>query len=128
MFVRDMFQISEKLDKLGNMGKPVHITAVQVPSTPTANGDRWYGSYWREPWTEQIQAQWVKDFYTIALSKPFVESITWADLTDRPDADTIPTGGLLGANLQPKAAYKVLKQYRSELLNAVRKPPSHKQG
>ena len=32
MFVRDMFQISEKLDRLGNFGKPVHLTAVQVPS------------------------------------------------------------------------------------------------
>jgi len=127
MFVRDMFQISEKLDKLGNMGKPVHITAVQVPSSPTANGDRWYGSYWREPWTEAVQAQWLKDFYAIALSKPFVESITWADLADRPDPDTLAFGGLLNANLQPKSAFKVLKQYRTDLLNAVRKPPAQKQ-
>jgi GH35 family endo-1,4-beta-xylanase len=123
MFTRDMFQISERLDKLGNLGKPLHITTVQVPSAPTANGDQWYGGFWREPWSEPVQAQWVKEFYGIALSKPFVESITWADLADRPETGILPTGGLLSADLHPKLAFKVLKQYRAELLNAVRRPP-----
>lgn len=126
MIARDMFQISEKLDKLGNMGKPLHVTAVQVPSAPTANGDKWFGSYWREPWTETVQAQWAKDFYSIALSKPFVESVSWADLADRNDSTNMPAGGLLGADLKPKAAFKVIKQYRAELLNAVRKPPGQR--
>jgi len=128
MFVRDMFQISEKLDKLGNLGKTMHLTAVQVPSEPSANGDHWYGGYWREPWTESIQAQWVKEFYTIALSKPFVESITWADLADRPGSETLPSGGLLATDLRPKASFKVLKQYRTDLMSAVRKPPGQKSG
>ena len=86
------------------------------------------GSYWREPWTELVQAQWVKDFYAIALSKPFVESITWTDLADRPEAGVLPSGGLLSTDLRPKAAYKVLKQYRLELLNAMRRPPAHRPG
>lgn len=125
MFVRDMFQISEKIDKLGNLGKPLHITAVQVPSAPAANGDSSFaGGFWREPWTEEVQAQWIKDFYTIALSKPFVESVTWADLADRPDAGVVPAGGLLSMDLRPKAGYKVLRQYRMELLNSTRKPPA----
>ena len=32
MFVRDMFQISSQLDQFAKLGKPLHITAVQVPS------------------------------------------------------------------------------------------------
>lgn len=128
MFVRDMFQISEKLDKLGNLGKPLHITAVQVPSATPANGDGGNGGYWREPWNENIQAHWIKDFYTIALSKPFVESVTWADLADRSDPAAVPAGGLLAADLRPKAGYKLLKQYRAELMNSTRKPPAGARG
>lgn len=125
MFVRDMFQVSEKLDRMGNLGKPVHITAVSVPSAPPSNGESagHGGGYWHEPWSEAVQAQWIKDFYTIALSKPFVESVTWADLADRPEGSAVPTGGLLTADLRPKLAYRVLRQYRSELQGSVRQPP-----
>ncbi|GMU21243.1 MAG: hypothetical protein AMXMBFR13_13360 [Phycisphaerae bacterium] len=126
MLVRDMFQISEKLDKLGNLGKPVHITAVQVPSSPLGEEAADSGGYWREPWSEAVQAQWIKEFYNIALSKPFVESITWADLVDRPDAGLIPSGGLLTTEMRPKAGFKVLRQLRTELLGATRKPPAHR--
>ena len=37
-----------------------------------------------------MQAQWIKEFYTIALSKPFVESVTWNDLADQPDNSLLP--------------------------------------
>ena len=121
MFVRDMFQISEKLDRLGNLGKPVHITAVQVPSRPLSNGRS--GGCWRTPWDEEIQSLWVREFYTIALSKPFIESVTWLDLADR-DAGLIPSGGLLQADLSPKPAFKVLKDARAELLGVTRRPPA----
>lgn len=121
MFVRDMFQISEKLDRLGNLGKPVHLTAVQVPSRPFSNGRS--GGCWRTPWDESVQALWAKEFYTIALSKPFIESVTWLDLADR-EAGLIPSGGLLQADLTPKPAFKVIKDARSELLGVTRRPPA----
>lgn len=123
MFVRDMFQISERLDRLGNFGKPVHLTAVQVPSS-AETGPHGSGGTWRKPWDEAVQAQWLKEFYAIALSKPFVESITWADLSDRPDHPFMPSGGLLKADLTPKLASKALAAIRKQLLAASRRPPA----
>jgi len=126
-YVRDMFQISEKLDRIGNLGKPVHVTAVQVPSLATDNSVT-AGGYWRKPWDEMVQAQWLKEFYAIALSKPFVESITYKDLADRPAAPGITSGGLLRADLKPKPAFKVVKEFRADIKRAARKPPTARTG
>jgi len=124
MFVRDMFQISERLDRLGNFGKPVHITAVQVPSGQEGEGAAVGGGAWWKPWSEAVQAKWLKEFYTLALSKPFVESVTWRDLVDRPQPGPITTGGLLKGDLRPKPAFKILKDIRTDVLSAIRKPPA----
>jgi GH35 family endo-1,4-beta-xylanase len=126
MFVRDMFQISEKLDRLGNLGKPVHITAVQIPSKPVKSSSPFSGGCWLKPWDETVQAKWIKEFYTVALSKPFVESVTWKDLADRDEDHPIPAGGLLRANMAPKLGYKVLKEFRNEFQSLSRRPPAPK--
>ncbi len=120
-FVRDFFQISSMIDQFAKFGKPVHITAVQVPSgegvktdastTTSASPD---GGFWREPWSERIQAEWLRWFVEIALSKPFVESVSWSVLVDGA-ASPILTGGLLRADLQPKPAYEQWVKLRSEL-------------
>lgn len=128
MFARDMFQISDKLDRLGNLGKPVHITAVQVPSKMTAEKGSLGGGCWLKPWDEMVQAKWIKAFYTIALSKPFVESITWRDLADRVSNKLMPHGGLLKDDLSPKPGYKVLKDLRTEVSASARKPPAQRGG
>ena len=119
MYIRDMFQISEKLDRLGSLGKPIHVTAVEVPSATTT--DPASGGCWRKPWDETVQAAWVKEFYTIALSKPFVETVTWLNLADRPGSPI--AGGLLRADLSPKPAFKIHKEFRAEIRKAIRKPP-----
>lgn len=131
LYVRDMFQISEKLDRLGNFGKPVHLTAVQVPSaspagkpTGSTGGFGSTGGSWHKPWDEAVQAQWIKEFYSIALSKPFIESITWTDLADQPENLAIPSGGLLHADLSPKLGFKTLVAIRSQIHAAGRKPPA----
>ncbi len=123
MFVRDMLQISEKLDRIGSFGKPVHVTAVQVPSAPAGEGPLAGGGTWWKPWSEAVQARWIKEFFAVALSKPFVESITWKDLADRPQA-VMPAGGLLNPDLTPKAGFKIVKDYRGVMLNATRRPPA----
>ena len=114
MFVRDMFQISSIIDKFGNFGKPLHITAVQVPSSPVARGpeDADAGA-WHEPWNEAVQSRWLRCFYEIALSKPFVETVTWRELSDDGD-HLIPCGGLLNADSTRKPAYDELLAMRKE--------------
>jgi GH35 family endo-1,4-beta-xylanase len=125
MYVRDMFQISEKLDRLGNFGKPVHLTAVQVPSAAPADRPvSSAGGSWRKPWDESVQAQWIKEFYSIALSKPFVESLTWGELADVNDSSGPSSAGLLHADLTPKLGYKTLVSIRGQLHATTRKPPA----
>lgn len=107
--VHDMFQVSSLIDRLANLGKPIHITALACPSADNGESGQWY-----EPWSEEIQARWLTETIQIALSKPYVESICLRDLADSPDA-TIATGGILHADLKPKAAQKRLLELRRGL-------------
>ncbi len=112
LFVRDLFQVSAMIERFGNLGKPLHITAVQVPSK-VDNGNA-AGGQWRDAWSESCQSEWVDRFYRLALSKPFVDTVTWHDLTDA-TATTIPHGGLLKADLTPKPAYQKIVNLRREI-------------
>lgn len=115
MCLRDFFQISSLLDEFASLGKPLHITGVEVPSDVKADPlDAWGGSttaksggYWRRPWDDELQAEWLREFVQLAISKPFVESICWTDLADA-HPHNLPYSGLLRADYSPKPAYKVL--------------------
>src|SRR3990172_8820467 len=117
-----MFGISSVLDLFAKLSKPLHITAVQVPSD-TAVGGRdtgvegrtLDGGTWHEPWTEEVQAEWLQRFIEVALSKPFVETVSWQGLADH-SRQEVPHGGLLRADLAPKAAYPQLLAIPSDLL------------
>lgn len=116
-YVRDMAEQSAMLDQYIALGKPVHITEVQTPSSMEADPTRWLGGrvapsgWWHHPWDLETQADWVEQFYTIATSK--VGAITWWNLSDR---ETFwPHGGLLDAHHQPKPAYHRLKAFISDL-------------
>jgi len=60
------------------------------------------------PEYEDFQANYLKDFYTLAFSHPSVSSITFWNLTDR-NAWRGHAGGLLFEDLEPKKAYLMLK-------------------
>lgn len=121
MFMRDMFQISSLIDQFAKLGKPLHITAVEVPSETTHSPGKadqgqiaMEGGYWREPWSEQVQCDWLCQFLEIALSKPFVESVSWGSFVD--DAgQSVPSGGLLRGDLTTKPAYDGFLKTRKEI-------------
>ena len=132
MYARDLFQVSNMLDRFAALGKPVHITATQVPSTTSGEADdAWGGTVspaaggaWGGPWDEKVQAEWVKGFYEVVLSKPFVDTISWRDLSDH-GAHFLPGGGLLRADLTPKPALKRVAGLRTSITrggNAPAKP------
>jgi len=127
MLVRDMFQISACLDQFSKLGKPVHVTAVQVPSAPIAarndagEGAPTGGGMWRGPWSEQIQADWLRRFLEVALSKPYIESVSWNGLNDHSRLE-VPGGGLVRSDLAPKASYKQLLALRSEWFGQSPRP------
>ncbi|HSI37020.1 MAG: endo-1,4-beta-xylanase [Phycisphaerae bacterium] len=117
-YTRDLFQLSCMLDKFSTLGKPLFLTAVGAPGRPgpdssDASGGRVDPSAagrWRRPWDAQLQAEWMEGAYKTALSKPFVESIAWANLADI--GHTLPGGGLFDDMLQPKPVFERLQKMR----------------
>jgi len=119
-FSRDLFQLSCMLDKFSTLGRPVFVTAIGVPgrSNPDPDDrsegrlDPSAGGRWRKPWDPVLQAEWMDAVYHLALSKPYIESLSWANLADiRP---TLPSGGLLDDVLRPKPAFTKLQEMREK--------------
>jgi len=110
MHIRDMMQISAVLDYFGLIAKPLYITDVEVPSR---NGDGLQdgkvAGIWHEEWDQLRQGQWIEQFYKIALSKPFVDTVTYSNLTDMKDSE-IANSGLLTEKLEPKKSFQALKK------------------
>ena len=119
-FTRDLFQLSCLLDKFSMLGRPLFITAIGAPgrNTPdlsdTSEGknDPARGGRWKKPWDPAVQAEWMDAVYHLALSKPYVESLAWANLADI--NPTLPAGGLLDDVLRPKPAFDKLQEMRTK--------------
>jgi hypothetical protein len=122
MYVRDIFQISSMLDRFAVLGKPLHLTGIQVPSAITSDPrDAWGGERpiaaagaWHEDWSEEVQRAWLRRVYNVAMSKPFIEVITWRDLGDSGNHH-MPHGGLLTCDAAPKSAFKEMLAIRKEI-------------
>ena len=109
MHVRDMMQISAILDSFAPIAKPIYITNVEVPSENRdgqQEGD--LAGIWYEKWNQSLQAQWIEQFYKIAMSKSCVNSVTYSNLMDTEDG-AIACSGLLTDQLEPKESFKTLK-------------------
>jgi GH35 family endo-1,4-beta-xylanase len=127
---RDLFQVSTLLDRFASLGKPVMISALQVPSAPPESVPGIGGSpgVWRRPWTDALQAKWLEAVTDIALSKPFVEAICWQDLVDIPAkglslGQSMPFGGLTNPDLSPKPALRTWASLRRAVMNFRQPPP-----
>ena len=115
--VRDPFQVSVLIDKLANLGKPLHVTALGAPSriVGNANGGSPPGGQWHAPWSDEVQAEWLATLCEIALSKPYVDTVCLQALADGPD-NVIANSGLLRADLSPKPAFTRLIEMRKRLI------------
>ncbi len=115
MHIRDMMHISSILDYFILIAKPLYITEVEVPSQ---NGRGPYDSkiagVWHEEWGQTQQQQWIDAFYKIALSKPFVDAVTYSNLTDSNDS-AIVSSGLLTKGLEPKKSFQALVKLRDAI-------------
>jgi hypothetical protein len=117
MHIRDMMQISAVLDYFGSVAKPLYITDVGVPSQKGAGlHDGESAGVWHQEWDQLRQGQWIEQFYKIALSKPFVDTVTYSNLIDKKDS-AIPNSGLLTDRLEPKKSFQVLKKLHDTIFN-----------
>ncbi len=96
--------IGDLLNVYARYKKPIHITEFSVPSE---YADGATNGWWREPWNEEIQAEYAARVYTIAFANPWVQSIGWWDITD--EKPSVRHGGLLRADGSPKPVFTRLK-------------------
>jgi len=115
MHIRDMMQISAVLDYFAAVARPLYITDLEVPSQ---NGNGLYdgevAGVWHKQWDQSRQQQWIEQFYKIALSKPYVDAVTYANLADT-KASVIANSGLLSKRLEPKKSFVALKKLHEAL-------------
>ena len=102
--VRDMMEISCRLDSFAALSKPLHITGVAVPAVPSKPNPNEIAGVWHKPWSPQVQAEWIEQFYKIALGKNAIQSVTYSSLADYNNMD-IPFSGLLNDQLGQKKAF-----------------------
>lgn len=125
-YTRDMMQISGIIDHFGHQGKPLHVsfaapsepvTQQMLNSTPMGKQspvqDDQCG-YWRRPWSGLIQGRWLEACMHIAMSRPYVESVSWRDVLDHPDM-AMPLSGLVDDQLRPKKVFKHAIRFREYL-------------
>lgn len=122
-FTRDLMQVSNLLDHFAIFGKPLHLTfaapsemvtqeMIAVPEGQESIDPS--SGYWRKPWSQQVQSHWLEALMHIAMSKPFVESVTWNDMIDHPQME-LPLSGLVTDDLQPKNSYRRMAALRRSI-------------
>jgi len=117
MHIRDMMHISAILDYFGPIAKPLYVTDVEVPSRNGAGLHQpEVAGVWHQEWDQARQGQWIEQFYKIALSKPFVDSVTYSNLTDMEDS-TVANSGLLTDQLEPKKSFRTLKKLHNAIFS-----------
>jgi len=116
MHMRDMMQISARLDSFASVAKPVHITGVAIPDNcSNSEHDCDLAGYWRRRWDQPLQAEWIEEVYKIALGKPFINSVTYSDLADS-DSNELPGSGLLKEDLSTKKAFLSMAKLQKFIL------------
>ncbi len=134
---RDLMQISNLLDQFAPMSHPVNVvlgvpsgsvTEPMIASLEAGQRVDADSGYWRKPWTSGVQSTWLDAVLHIALSKPFVETLTWAQIIDHPQVE-LPMGGLVTEQMQPKSSLKRLATFRRSLasVNGQAKETPHAQ-
>jgi endo-1,4-beta-xylanase len=107
---RDMFEIDRLLERFSQLGKPIHITELGVSSSTKIDDNAFLGEpwgRWRGEWSEEVQADWIEQFYTLCYSKSYIQAISWWDLSDR--GNFWPHGGLVHKDMTPKLGYQRLQ-------------------
>jgi len=117
MHIRDMMQISSRLDCFAAFNKPLHITA----AVPGAAVECARVGTWKKPWDQAVQAEWIEQFYKIALGRPYVSTVTYAHLVDEPNA-FVSAAGLVDKNLTPKKAFLTVAKFQKMILKSAAAP------
>lgn len=117
MHIRDMLQISSVLDWFAPVGKPIHITEVAVPDNCGQNDFACdIAGCWHNQWDQQMQSDWIEQFYKIVLGKPFINTVTYSSLSDSDTAE-VPGSGLLTSDLKTKKSLLTIAKLQKFIIS-----------
>lgn len=114
--MRDILEFSRLIDLWSSLGVPLQVT-MAFPSAATpdrlANPDFEVSQpVWRETWSPEAQAEWVKLYLPVLMSKPSVMAVSWSHLSDGV-AHRFPNSGLLYADGSPKPVVSEFHQLQA---------------
>ncbi len=118
---RHLMSISAMLDRYAALDKPLAISAVGAPSapltepaTPPDDPDELSPSpgRWRAPWSPGTQADWLSAVCSIALSKPYVQSVCWQSLSESSSRPEMVSGALVDASGAARPGVERLAELR----------------
>jgi hypothetical protein len=118
-YCRDPMELSRLLDLYALLGVPLRLTM----GYPSSNGrdlradpeQSLQGGYWRGGFTPETQAQWAEAFVTLALCKPFVQSVQWTHSFDA-ESHLFPHCGLVDTAGRVKPVMHQLRALRESHL------------
>lgn len=125
---RDLMSFSAMLDQYAALDKPLCVSAVGAPSALVPPPDSLDGvpapdpGAWWAPWNPAIQADWLSAALSVAVTKPYVQSVCWHELSDASIRPEMPNGGLVDANGIPKPAAARLAELRDSVRVGVSPP------
>jgi hypothetical protein len=116
-YCRDLLDTSRLLDLYSLLGVPLRIT-LGFPSSAASDQRadpemRFAAGRWRDRFSAAVQADWAEAFASLALCKPSVEAVHWAQLSDE-GTHQFPHCGLLDPAGQPKPIIDRLRQVREQ--------------
>jgi GH35 family endo-1,4-beta-xylanase len=86
----DVGWTSSRLDAFSVISKPIVLSEVGVPYTPSV----------------EAQSQWLRSLYTLAFNKPYMRGVTWYFAADDP---FLPGAGLMNDDFTPRPIYYTLE-------------------
>jgi hypothetical protein len=117
--LRDLFDFSRLLDLYALLNLPLHVWLAFPSSTapdPQADASvRVETAQWPSPPDERVQASWAAKWLALAVAKPFVRSVSWAQTSDA-YPHVFPHGGLFRGDGSPKPLHTWLQEFRREIL------------
>jgi hypothetical protein len=117
--LRDLFDFSKLLDLYALLNLPVYVWMALPSSTaPDPKADpavKVEPDQWPAPPDEAVQAAWAAKWIALAVAKPYVRSVTWAQTSDD-SPHLYPQAGLFRPDHSPKPLFGWLQEFRRELL------------
>ena len=96
---------SYMFDQLAKFNKSIAMSELSVSGM--WNNSWKDAGYWHAKWNQSVQAEFLREFYTIAFSKQKMTSLTWWDLDD--NTSFLDGGALFDDHMRPKPVFYAMK-------------------